>query len=69
MPARNVHVACRPAGRSADRDRDAFSAVVPRSSITCTVNVNVPAVVGVPLIVFSRFGSSRPRGSSPDTTD
>ena len=28
---------------------NACSAVVPRSSVTCTVNVNVPAVVGVPL--------------------
>jgi hypothetical protein len=46
-----------------------FSAVVPRSSVTCTVKVNVPAVVGVPLIVFSRLGSSKPGGSTPDTTD
>ena len=48
---------------------NAFSAVVSCSSVTCTVKVNVPAVVGVPLIVFSRLGSSRPGGSAPDTTD
>ena len=46
-----------------------FPAVVPCSSVTCTVKVNVPAVVGVPLIVFSRLGSARPGGSAPDTTD
>jgi hypothetical protein len=40
-----------------------------RSSVTRTVKVNVPAAVGVPEMVFSPFGSARPGGSSPATTD
>ena len=46
-----------------------FSLNAPRSSVTRTVKVNVPAVVGVPEIVFSPFGNSRPGGSVPATTD
>jgi hypothetical protein len=46
-----------------------FSLKAPRSSVTRTVKVNVPAVVGVPEMVFSRLGSSRPGGSAPATTD
>jgi hypothetical protein len=41
----------------------------PRSSVTRTVKVNVPAKVGVPEMVFPPFGSSRPGGSAPATTD
>jgi hypothetical protein len=37
----------------------------PRSSVTRTVKLNVPAVVGVPEMVFSRLGSSRPGGRAP----
>jgi hypothetical protein len=48
---------------------NSFSLKAPRSSVTRTVNVNVPAVVGVPEMVFSRVGSSRPGGSAPATTD
>jgi len=48
---------------------NSFSLKAPRSSVTRTVKVNVPAEVGVPEMVFSRFGSSRPGGSAPATTD
>jgi hypothetical protein len=36
-----------------------FSLNAPRSSVTRTVNVNVPAVVGVPEMVFSPLGTAR----------
>ena len=36
-----------------------FSLKVSRSSVTRTVKVNVPAVVGVPEMVFSLLGSAR----------
>ena len=48
---------------------NSFSLKASRSSVTRTVKVNVPAVVGVPEMVFSPFGSSRPGGSAPATTD
>ena len=38
----------------------ACSLKAPRSSVTRTVKVNVPAVVGVPEMVFSRLGSYDP---------
>ena len=41
----------------------------PTSSVTRTVKVNVPAVVGVPVTEFSRLGRSRPEGRVPATTD
>jgi hypothetical protein len=46
-----------------------FSLKASRSSVTRTVKVNVPAVVGVPEMVFSRLGSARPGGGVPGTTD
>jgi hypothetical protein len=44
------------------------SAVAPRESVTRTVNVNVPAVVGVPVIRPGLSVSSSPGGSSPSTS-
>jgi hypothetical protein len=46
-----------------------FSLKASRSSVTRTVKVNAPAVVGVPEVVFSLLGSARPGGSVPATTD
>ena len=61
-----------PSTRPADAQliviESSFSLKAPRSSVTRTVNVNVPAVVGVPEMVFSRLGSSRPGGSAPATS-
>jgi hypothetical protein len=43
---------------------------VPALSVTATVKVNVPAVVGVPESPAAALGSSRmPGGSCPDTID
>ncbi len=43
-------------------------AVAPVESVTLTVNVNVPASVGVPLMIPVE-DKARPGGSDPDTTD
>ena len=45
-----------------------FVALPPALSVTCTVNVDVPALVGVPLMTPAAFSES-PAGSEPDDTD
>jgi hypothetical protein len=44
------------------------SANAPRESVTRTVKVNVPAVVGVPVIRPGLAASSSPGGGSPETS-
>lgn len=38
-------------------------------SVACTVNVRVPAVVGVPLMAPADAFSASPAGNVPDVTD
>jgi hypothetical protein len=69
MADRIDQTATRPAAAQLIVMENSFSLKAPRSSVTRTVKMNVPAVVGVPEMVFSRLGSSRPGGNAPATTD